>query len=244
MNGNIGMRALSALFAVLLVSAGVVPAMACKPLEPGTCTDYSFTGSKGIADDSNIVVSSDELTGDAKNAAIAQALSETAVQRLRDGLLRDGFSLSTEQIQAIKGVTTNESMTVTTTLVTMPFIKEASDEKAFLVFASNELGSEARAVVAHDGMISYLRYDPAVVGLTEDDDGLVCDFCLYAFSRICGFIADTGCGVGCFNLCIKPTHPLIIVGCAGACALACDYFVAHGACNWGAQQACEGAGLC
>ncbi len=244
MKRRTGMRAFSALFAVLLVSMGVVPVMACNPLEPGNCTGYSFTESSGVVDDSNIVVSSDELTGDVKNAAIAQALSDTAVQRLRDGLLRDGFILSTKQIQAIKGVTTNESMTVTTTLVTMPFIKEASDEKAFLVFASNELGSEARAVVAHDGMISYLRYDPAVVGLTEDDDGLVCDFCLYAFSRICGFIADTGCGVGCFNLCIKPTHPLIIIGCAGACALACDYFVAHGACNWGAQQACEGAGLC
>ncbi len=87
------MRALSALFAVLLVSVGVAPVMACNPLEPGNCTGYSFTESSGAVDDSNIVVNSDELTGDTKNAAIAQALSDTAVQRLRDGLLRDGFIL-------------------------------------------------------------------------------------------------------------------------------------------------------
>ncbi len=157
MNGNIGMRACSVLLAVLLVSVGVVPAMACEPLEPGTCPGCSFIESDGVADDSNTVVSSDELAGDMKNAAIAQALSDTAVQRLRDELLGDGFALSTEQIRVIRGVTTNESMTVTTTLVTIPLTKTASDEKAFLVFASNELGKDARAVVAHDGMVSYLR---------------------------------------------------------------------------------------
>lgn len=34
MNGTIGMRALSALFAVLLVSVGVVPVVACEPGMP------------------------------------------------------------------------------------------------------------------------------------------------------------------------------------------------------------------
>jgi len=243
MNGKIGMRALSVLLAMLLVSAGVVPVMACNPLEPGNCTGYSFTESSGVVDDSNIVVNSDELTGDVKNAAIAQALSDTAVQHLRDGLLRDGFILSTKQIQAIKGVTTNESMTVTTTLITMPFIKEASDEKAFLVFASNELGSEARAVVAHDGMISYLRYDPAVAGLTEDD-GVVCDFCMWAVSGVCSNLASAGCAEVCGALCLRPMHPAFIVICAASCWTLCEFLVAYEACNWGAQQACEGAGLC
>ncbi|HIH85448.1 MAG TPA: hypothetical protein HA342_00985 [Methanoculleus sp.] len=42
MNGNIGMLALSALLAVLLVSVGVVPAMAC---EPGTVCGSEETAS-------------------------------------------------------------------------------------------------------------------------------------------------------------------------------------------------------
>jgi len=42
MNENVGMRALSALLAVLLVSVGVVPAMAC---EPGTVCGSEETAS-------------------------------------------------------------------------------------------------------------------------------------------------------------------------------------------------------
>lgn len=46
MNGNIGMRALSTLFAVLLVSVAMVPAMACEPGTP--CGDAELDLQKPI----------------------------------------------------------------------------------------------------------------------------------------------------------------------------------------------------
>jgi hypothetical protein len=243
MKENFRMRAFSVLLAVLLVSVATVPAMACEPLEPGTCPGCSFIKSDGVANDSTTVVSSDELTGDAKNAAIAEALSDTAVRHLKDALLGDGFTLSTEQIRVISGVTTNESMTVTTTLVTTHLTKTASDEKAFLVFASNELGKDARAVVAHDGMVSYLRYDPMGGGQTRDD-GVVCDFCMWAVPGVCSGLVSGACAEVCGALCLKPMHPAFIVICAGSCFVLCEFLVAYEACNWNARLACEGAGLC
>jgi hypothetical protein len=71
MKENVGMRVFSVLPAVLLMSVVTVPVMACKPLEPGTCPGCSFIESNGVADDSNTLVSPDELTGDAKNARMA-----------------------------------------------------------------------------------------------------------------------------------------------------------------------------
>lgn len=71
MKEKIGMWVFSLCLAMLLVSVAMVPAMACKPLEPGTCPGCSFIESNGVADDSNTLVSLDELTGDAKNAWVA-----------------------------------------------------------------------------------------------------------------------------------------------------------------------------
>ncbi|NLA39675.1 MAG: hypothetical protein GX882_09960 [Methanomicrobiales archaeon] len=98
MKRRTGMRVLSALFAVLPVRVGVVPVMACNPLEPGDCTSYSFTESSGAVDDSNIVVNSDELTGDTRNATVAQALSDTALSNAcgMDCSVMDLFSLQSK----------------------------------------------------------------------------------------------------------------------------------------------------
>jgi hypothetical protein len=57
MKENFVMRVFSVLLAMMLVSMVIVPAMACKPLEPGTCPGCSFIESNGVADDSNTLVS-------------------------------------------------------------------------------------------------------------------------------------------------------------------------------------------
>lgn len=70
MNGKIGMRALSALFAVLLVSAGVVPVMACEPGTP--CGDAKQDMQKT------------DLSGLKKYEAVASALNLNNVRKLSE----------------------------------------------------------------------------------------------------------------------------------------------------------------
>ncbi|KUK68398.1 MAG: Uncharacterized protein XE11_2466 [Methanomicrobiales archaeon 53_19] len=86
MNGNIGMRALSALFAVLLVSVGVVPAMACEPGTP--CSDVKQGMQKT------------DLSGLEKYEAVAFALNLDDVKKLSDISRSEDFGLIVDNAQA------------------------------------------------------------------------------------------------------------------------------------------------
>jgi len=238
-----GMKYLSILMVAMFMSAVIAPVMACNPLDPDGCSVCPFATNDGMVDSTGVEFSSSELTGEERNVAVAEALADTSINNLMDELLENSYTPSPDKIKASTGVATNESMTVTTTLVAIPFTKVGSSGKAYLVFATNELGKAAQAVVAHDGMVSYLRYDPAAAN-TEEDSGVVCDFCKWAVGSVCSSLATTGCGVACTTLCLKPMHPAFIVICAGSCLILCEFLVAYEACNWGAQEACEGAGLC
>lgn len=86
MNGNIGMRALSALFAVLLVSVGVVPVMACEPGTP--CGDARQDLQKT------------DLLGLEKYEAVASALNLNDVQKLSEIPRSEDLSMIVDNAEA------------------------------------------------------------------------------------------------------------------------------------------------
>ena len=86
MNGKIGMRALSALLAVLLVSAGVVPVMACEPGTP--CGDAREDLQKT------------DLLGLEKYEAVASALNLNDVQKLSEIPRSEDLSMIVDNAKA------------------------------------------------------------------------------------------------------------------------------------------------
>ncbi len=161
-----GMRIISVLMTLLLVSAMAMPAMACAPYaqpaqDGGAATSIGCPCSEGIdiIDDSDVKVETAELSGMEKNKAIAQALSDKSVLELRKELIKAGYKPSMKETSAVEGTTTNDDGTITTTIVAMPFSGENENDTAAITFASNELGTAAIAGVLSNGMITMLGYD-------------------------------------------------------------------------------------
>ncbi|MGE4374330.1 MAG: hypothetical protein AB7D01_01265 [Methanoculleus sp.] len=122
MNGNIGMRALSALFAVLLVSMGVVPAMACEPGTP--CGDAREDLQKT------------DLSGLEKYEAVASALNLDDVKKLSDISRSEDFSMIVDNAKAFSFEKELEDGSIKhATAVVLPI--ESVIEKDGLVQTSN-----------------------------------------------------------------------------------------------------------
>ena len=250
MKSRNGMRIISVFMTLLLVSAMAMPAMACTPYaqpaqDGGAATSIGCPCSEGIdiVDDSDVKVETTELSGMEKNKAIAQALSDKSVLKLRKELIKSGYKPSIEKISATKAATINESGTITTTLVAMPFSGADGNVTAVITFASNELGSAAVAVVISDGMLTTLGYD-SISGEVQILSIDYCSFCMWAVGGICAVIAHKGCGAGCLYVCTKVPNPLWAAICYGTCWLICDYIVAYDKCGSGAAIICEEVGLC
>ncbi|NOR48182.1 MAG: hypothetical protein GQ533_09100 [Methanosarcinaceae archaeon] len=244
-----GMRIISVLMTLLLVSAMAMPAMACMPSAQPTqdgdgSTSIGSPCSQGIniGDDSDVKVETTELSGMERNKAIAQALSDKSVLELRKELIKAGYKPSMKETSAVEGTTTNDDGTITTTIVGMPFSGKNENDTAVITFVSNELGNVAIASVVSNGMIMILNHDP--ISGDVQIQSLECDICLWAVSGICNFLANKACSSGCATLCLTVPNPLWVAVCFTVCYVTCRYIVAQNACNWGAGEVCEGVGLC
>ncbi|MEA1895092.1 MAG: halocin C8-like domain-containing protein [Euryarchaeota archaeon] len=241
-----GIQLSALLMAMLLIGMAFVPAVgaqAAQDVGAATSIDCPCSQGIGIADDSGAKVETTELSGVNRNKAIAQALSDKGVLKLREELIKSGYKPSIEKISTTKAATINESGTITTTLVAMPFSGADGDVTAVITFASNELGSAAVAVVISDGMLTTLGYD-SISGEVQIRGIDYCSFCMWAVGGICAFIAHQGCGAGCLYICTKVPNPLWAAICYGTCWLTCDYIVAYDKCGSGAAIICEEVGLC
>ena len=240
-----GIQLSALLMAMLLIGMAFVPAVGAQAAQDvGAATSIDCPCSQGIdiADDSGAKVETTELSGANRNKAIAQALSDKGVLKLREELIKSGYTPSIEKTSAMKATTMNESGTITSTLVAMSFSGKNENETAVITFVSNELGSAAVAAVVSNGMLTILGYDH--ISGEVQIRGIVCDFCMWAVSKICAFIATAGCASGCAALCLKVPNPLWVVICWGTCMIICEFVIAYEACNWTTAQVCEGAGLC
>lgn len=132
-----------------------------------------------------------ELSEKEQKKAIAQALSDKSVFKLRDELTKSGYIFSIEEINVSRTTTTTENETVTTTLVGIPFNGTDENESAVIVFASNELGSAAVAGVRSGGEITMLQYD----SVTDQVQirGAACEFCMWAAQSICNWSSSEIC---------------------------------------------------
>jgi hypothetical protein len=239
---NKGMQLGAVLAAMLILSMAFVPAVSAQAVQKEEVNVATSGCQQGINDDPNVKVETKELTGDEKNKAIAQALSDKSVTGLRQKLVVMGFKPSIANISVIEGKTTNESGTITTLIVGMPFDSKNKNESAIITYASNELGNAAAAGILSNGMRTILGYD-SLSGEVQIQ-GVVCDFCMWAFTGVCAFITNQGCSSGCTALCLRVPNPLWVVTCYVSCRLLCSFVISYGACNWGADAACKGAGLC
>jgi len=172
----------------------VTPAMACPLSQDGPCSqDADFT------DDSGAKVEATELSGVDLNETIAKALSDEGVLKLREELIKSGYKPSIEKISATKFAMENESETITSTLVAMPFSGKDENETAVISFTYYELGSTATAVVVSNGIFTILGYD-----------------------SISGTVQILRSGFwSCVSDCVCDSEPatcvLILSGCLGAC---------------------------
>ena len=240
-----GIQLSALLMAMLLIGMAFVPAVgaqAAQDVSAATSIDCPCSQGVGIADDSGAKVETTELSGVKRNKAIAQALSDKGVLKLREELIKSGYKPSIEKISAIKAATINESGTIATTLVAMPFSGADGNMTAVITFASNELGSAAAAVVVSNGMLTTLGYDSISGEVQMRVD--YCGFCMWSVDKICGFIAGKSCTAGCAALCLRVPNPAWVVICYGTCYILCRYVVAEEACSWGSEVLCEGVGLC
>lgn len=244
-----GMRIISVLMTLLLVSAMAMPAMACAPYaqpaqDGGAATSIGCPCSEGIdiIDDSDVKVETAELSGMEKNKAIAQALSDKSVLELRKELIKAGYKPSMKETSAIESTTTNDDGTITSTIVGMPFSGKNEDDIAVITFVSNELGNAAIAGAVSNGMIMILGHDP--ISGDVQIQSWECSICTWAVSGICQFLANKACGSGCATLCLTVPNPLWVAVCYTVCYVTCKYVVAQNACNWGAEEVCVGVGLC
>jgi len=249
MKSRNGMRIISVLMTLLLVSAMAMPAMACTPCaqpaqDGSAATSISCPCSQGINidDDSDVKVEITELSGVERNKAIAKALSDKSVLELRKELIKAGYKPSMKENSALEGTTTNDDGTITTTIVAMPFSDQNENNTAAITFVSNELGNAAIAAVVSNGMITMLSQNP--ISGDVQIQSVECDICLWAVGGICAFLAVKGCGAGCAALCLKVPNPVWVVACYTVCYLTCNFIVAYEACSWGAGEICEGVGLC
>mgnify|MGYP000992890219 CR=1 FL=1 len=101
-----------------------------------------------------------KLSGVDLNEATAKALSDEDVLKLREELIKSGYKPSIENISVEKLTMENESGTISSTLIGMPFSGKDEIETAVISFTYNELGSTAAAVVIiSNGIITVLGYD-------------------------------------------------------------------------------------
>ena len=122
MNGNIGMRALSTLFAVLLVSVAMVPAMACEPGTP--CGDAELDLQKT------------NLSGLEKYEVVASALNLNEVQKLSEIPRSEDLSMIVDNAKAFSFEKELEDGSIKhATAVVLPI--ESVIEKDGLVQTSN-----------------------------------------------------------------------------------------------------------
>jgi len=249
MKSRNGMRIISVLMTLLLVSAMAMPAMACTPYaqpaqDGGAATSIGCPCSQGINidDDSDVTVETAELSGVERNKAIAQALSDESVLELRKELIKAGYKPSMKETSAVEGTTTNDDGTITTTIVAMPFSGQNKNDTAAITFVSNELGNAAIASVVSNGMITMLSHNP--ISGDVQIQSLECDLCIWAVGFICKNIVGGQCGEVCLLACLKVPNPLWVAICYGTCYVVCKYIVVKNACSWAAGEVCEGAGLC
>jgi halocin C8-like bacteriocin domain-containing protein len=246
MKGSKGIQLSALLMAMLLIGMAFVPAVsaqAAQDVGATTSTDCPCSQGVGIADDSGAKVETTELSGVKRNEAMAQALSDKGVLKLREELIKSGYKPSIEKISAIKAATINESGTVATTLVAMPFSGADGNMTAVITFASNELGSAAAAVVVSNGMLTTLGYD-SISGEVQIRGIDYCSFCMWAVGGICASITNMGCTAVCALTCRVVPNPAWAVICFGTCWLICNYIVSYDACGNDAEEICEEVGLC
>lgn len=247
---NSKVRKISGLFMMMLVVGMmlVTPVMACPPNVQteqegsNTSTDCPACSLNSDYTNSDAEVEAIELSEKEQKIAIAQALSDKSVSKLRDELAKSGYISSIEEIDVLGVTTTTESETVTSTVVTMPFNGTNENESAVIVFASNELGTAAAAGVRSNGEITVFQYDS--VNDQVQVKGLSCDFCMWAVGKICDYLATGSCAYACAQIALKIPNPAWAVFTGVTCYLLCDFIVAHEACNWATSEICQEAGLC
>lgn len=171
----------------------VTPTMACP-----AGTDCSQTGT--LADDSGAKVKATKLSGVDLNEAKAKALSDEGVLKLREELIKSGYKPSIENISAKKFTMENESGTITSTLVGMPFSGKDENDTAVISFTYDELESTAAAVVVSNGIFTVSGYD-SVSGTVQT---------LRSSHWDC--ISDCVCDAE------PATCTMLLSGCLGACA--------------------------
>lgn len=120
----------------------------------------------------------------------------------------------------------NESGTISSTLIGMPFSGKDENEAAVISFTYNELGSTAAAVVISNGIITVLGYDSVSGTLQIVRSGFqdcvtdcVCD------SEPATCLMVLGDCVGACGSCYAAPNPLTCVSCAG-------YLAGFGYCVW------------
>lgn len=208
----------------------------------GLCSQSAGGCSEGQVNDSNVTVEGREITGEEKNKNIAQAFSDKGVQGLRKELVKMGFKPSVENISVIETKTTNESGTITSLIVAMPYNGKDKNDSAVITFVSNELGTAAVAAVISNGMLSVVNYDAVTEG-TVTIMSLECDLCQWLAMELCRIGTGAGCNWGCAYLCARVPNPLWIAICYVVCWPICRYVVGYGCVGTGFEM-CQGAGLC
>ncbi|WP_292373033.1 hypothetical protein [Methanosarcina sp. UBA411] len=140
---NDKVRKISGVFMMMLVVGMVLvtPAIACPCSQDGPCSKDADS-----ADESGAKVKATKLSGVDLNEATAKALSDEDVLKLREELIKSGYKPSIENISAEKFTMENESGTISSTLVGMPFSGKDENETAVISFTYNDLGSTAAAV--------------------------------------------------------------------------------------------------
>lgn len=223
-----GIQLSALLMAMLLIGMAFVPAVgaqAAQDVSAATSIDCPCSQGVGIADDSGAKVETTELSGVKRNKAIAQALSDKGVLKLREELIKSGYKPSIEKISAMKFAMANESGTITSTLVAMPFSGKDENETAVISFVYNELGSAAAVVVVSNGMFTTLGYDSisGTVQILETGFWSCVTDCVCAAEPAACTLILAGCVGACGSCAAAPT-PWNCIPCAG-CLLAFGYCV-------------------
>ena len=219
---NSKVRKISGLFMMMLVVGMILvtPSMACPLSQDGPCSqDADFT------DDSGAKVEATELSGVDLNEATAKALSDEGVLKLREELIKSGYKPSIENISATKFTMENESGTITSTLVGMPFSGKYENETAVISFTYNELGSTAAAVVVSNGIFTVLGYDSVsgtVQILRSEYWDCVTDCVCNAEPAQCAIML--GACLGACGSCIATPNPWTCLACA-SCLFGFEYCV-------------------
>ena len=224
-----GIQLSALLMAMLLIGMAFVPAIGAQAAQDvGAATSIDCPCSQGIdiADDSGAKVETTELSGVNRNKAIAQALSDKGVLKLREELIKSGYKPSIEKISAMKFAMVNESGgTITSTLVAMPFSGKDENETAVISFAYNELGSTAAAVVVSNGMFTTLGYDSisGTVQILKSEFWSCMTECICDAEPATCMLILSGCFAVCGS-CIAVPNPWSCAACAG-CVGAYHYCV-------------------